>query len=92
MNNFAQNIRYIRKINKLTQKEMAKKLGKAPTSVASWEQGVRKPTVKDTVLICKVFGIDIGNLLDADLSLSYSSTNNSFYEVTELYQKLDSTQ
>lgn len=92
MKHFASNIRFIRKANRLTQKEMAQKLGKAATSVASWEQGIRTPIVKDTMLICKVFGVEMEDLLNTDLSLSYKPSNVSIYEITALYKKLDSTQ
>ena len=46
MKYFADNIKFIRKANRLTQKQMAAKLGKAPTTVAGWEQGVRTPIVR----------------------------------------------
>lgn len=92
MKYFADNIRFIRKANRLTQKEMAAKLGKAPTTIAGWEQGIRTPIVRDTMQICKIFGVELDDLLDKDLSLSYSPSNISIYEFTELYKKLDSTQ
>lgn len=92
MKYFAQNIRYIRKANGLTQKEMADKLGKAAPSVASWEQGVRTPNVRDTMQVCRVFGVELDDLLDTDLSLSYKPTNSNINEIITLYRKLDSTQ
>lgn len=92
MKYFAQNIRYIRKANGLTQKEMADKLDKAPTSVASWEQGVRTPNVRDTMQVCRVFGVELDDLLDTDLSLSYKPSNSNINEIITLYRKLDSTQ
>lgn len=92
MKYFAQNIRYIRKANGLTQKEMADKLDKASTSIASWEQGVRTPNVRDTMQVCRVFGVELDDLLDTDLSLSYKPTNSNISEIITLYRKLDSTQ
>lgn len=92
MKYFASNIRFIRKANRFTQKEMADKLGKSPTAIANWEAGNRTPTVKDTIVICKVFGVELDDILDTDLSLSYTATNTNIYEVTELFKKLDSEQ
>lgn len=92
MKYFADNIRYIRKANRLTQKEMAKKLGKSSTAIANWEQGTRTPIVRDALTICRVFGVEIDDLLDTDLSLSYSASNINMYEFTEMFKKLDSTQ
>ena len=92
MKHFADNIRFIRRANKLTQKEMAAKLGKASTTVAGWEQGVRTPIVRDALEICRIFGVEIEDLLDTDLSLSYVASNVNMYEMTELFKKLDSDQ
>lgn len=92
MKHFADNIKFIRKANKLTQKEMAAKLGKAPTTVACWEQGVRTPIVRDALEICRIFGVEVEDLLDTDLSLSYVASNVNMYEMTELFKKLDSDQ
>lgn len=92
MKYFASNIKHIRKVNRLTQKEMADKLGKAPTTIAGWEQGVRTPIVRDAFTICRVFGVEIEELLDTDLTLSYTASNVNMYEVTQLFKKLDSSQ
>ena len=92
MTYFADNIRYIRKAHRLTQKQMASKLGKAPTTIAGWEQGVRTPIVRDTLTICKIFGVELDDLLYKDLSLTYSPNDVSIYELTTLFKKLDSAQ
>lgn len=92
MKYFASNIHYIRKANQLTQKEMAAKLGKSATAVASWEQGVRTPIVKDALNICRVFGVELDDLMNADLSQTYVPSNVNMYEFMGLYQKLNSTQ
>lgn len=92
MKHFADNIRFIRKANRLTQKEMAAKLGKASTTIAGWEQGVRTPIVRDTLQVCKTFGVELDDLLYTDLTQTYSPNNISIYELTELFKKLDSGQ
>ena len=92
MKYFADNIRFIRKAHRLTQKQMAAKLGKAPTTVAGWEQGVRTPIVRDTLQICKTFGVELNDLLYTDLSLTYFPSDITTYELNELFKKLDSNQ
>lgn len=92
MKYFADNIRFIRKANRLTQKEMAQKLGKVPSAIANWEQGTRTPIVKDALAICRIFGVELDDLLDTDLSLSYTADNVNMYELTTLFKKLDSSQ
>ncbi len=92
MKYFASNIRYIRKANQLTQKEMAAKLGKSATALANWEQGTRTPIVRDALNICRVFGVELDNLMNTDLTQTYVPSNVNMYEITELFKKLDSEQ
>lgn len=93
MNNyFADNIRYLRKIHKLTQKEMGKKLNKSSTAIAGWEQGVRTPIVKDTMEICKAFNVDFNDLIYTDLSANPDLVNSRLNEMTDLFKLLNADQ
>lgn len=68
-NFFASNIKYLRKVNRLTQKDLALRLGKTANAVSNWEQGIRKPTVNDMVIIANYFNLDIMDLFEEDLSV-----------------------
>lgn len=93
MNNyFADNIRYLRKVHKLTQRQMGLKLGKSSTAIAGWEQGVRTPIVKDTMEICKAFNIDFNDLIYTDLSMHPEVVDNHLNEMIDLYKRLSADQ
>ena len=56
-------IKELRKLNNLTQKQLAKLVNKSETAVASWEQGLSEPCVNDIRLMCKIFDISADYLL-----------------------------
>ena len=68
-NYFASNIKHLRKVNRLTRKDLAVKLGKTANAISNWEQGIRQPTVNDMVVIANYFNIDIMDLYEEDLTV-----------------------
>lgn len=69
MNNyFGRNIRYLRKQLGLTQTELGEKLGKAKTTIASYEQDARNPKMNDLREIAIFFKINPDRLINEDLS------------------------
>lgn len=58
----AKNIVRARKRAKLTQAELAKKLGKSRASVNEWESGNHKPRGKMLRELAKVLGCDLSDL------------------------------
>lgn len=67
-NYFSSNIKYLRKIHNLTQKQLAERLHKTPNAVSNWEQGIRSPIVADIISICNYFSIDFTDLMETDLT------------------------
>ena len=59
-------IKELRNEIKITQKELAKLVGKSPTAVASWEQGLSEPCVNDIRLLCSIFGVSANELLEIE--------------------------
>ncbi len=57
-------IKELRAEIKITQKELARLVGKSPTAVASWEQGLSEPCVNDLRLLCSIFDVSANYLLD----------------------------
>ena len=56
-------IKELREEIKITQKQLAKLVGKSPTAVASWEQGLSEPCVNDLRLLCSIFEVSADYLL-----------------------------
>lgn len=54
---FTSNLRYLRKRNFRTQKELADKIGISRTSLASYEEARAMPPLEILLRICQVFDI-----------------------------------
>lgn len=52
-------IKEIRKSNRLTQADFAKKLGVAPTAVSAWERDENLPLMDKLVMISEMFSVPI---------------------------------
>lgn len=58
----AARLREYRKDLKMSQKELAKKLGKAQTVISSWEIGTGVPDASQLPAIAKALGVSLGDL------------------------------
>lgn len=67
---FQDNIKYLRKVSRLSQKELADLLHKATSTISCWESGARTPTVNDTNKIAAHFNIPLNDLLFTNLALN----------------------
>ena len=63
----AKNMRYCRKQNGISQKDFAKEIGVAQSTVHSWESKRTSVTVPHARKIAKYFGIDFEEFCDVDL-------------------------
>lgn len=64
----ANNIKYYRKRNKLTQADLASKLGVAPTAISAWEVGRNKPLMDKIEMMSELFGIRKSDLIGDEFS------------------------
>ena len=65
---FKNNLRYLRKTNKMSQDELAEKLGyKSFTTVQKWEDGTAFPRVSTLKKIADIFDIDVDHLLNLNV-------------------------
>jgi len=62
------NIKYLRKINKLSQDDLAKIIDTKRTTISNWEMGVAHPKVEELIKLSAYFDISIDKLLFVDLS------------------------
>lgn len=74
-NNFARNIKYLRKRYGITQEELAKRIGKTKNAVSNWEQGIRQPVVQDVITLCRQFNVDFTALMETDMSQEVIETS-----------------
>lgn len=76
--NFGENLRTLIEERGLTQKEVAKQLNIAPSTLGSYVQNVREPDFSTIKLIAKYFEVSIDYLLD------YNSNPKSAWQENEL--------
>ena len=60
---FAQRLRTVRNINRLTQDDLAQMLGTSRTVIAKWEMGKREPSLTGVVRICNLFDVSADYML-----------------------------
>lgn len=65
--NFANNLKKIRKENNLSQEQLADQLGVSRQSVSKWEQSQSYPEMDKVFQICKIFNLNIDELLNQDI-------------------------
>ena len=64
---FSANIKYLRKLKKLTQDDLAKELGLTNTALSNWEQGISTPDVTVSLKLSNIFGVSLNDLLINDI-------------------------
>ena len=65
---FNDNLHYLRKKNKITQEELADRLGVSRQSVSKWETGEAYPETEKLLLLCDMFGVTLDGLMRGDLT------------------------
>ena len=61
---FGSRLRRVRLERGLSQRAVARRLGRPSSLVCRWESGLREPTIVDLALLCGALGILEGQLLD----------------------------
>ena len=64
MKTFGENLKYFRKLNKISQKEFAKRLQSTQQRVSEWECNKVEPSLYNIIKILKVFEITFEELID----------------------------
>ncbi len=71
---FNEKLRYLRKINNMSQEELAGKLTVSRQAVSRWETGDTMPDAETLLQLSEVFGVSIDNLLKDDLDIDDNTT------------------
>lgn len=65
---FNKNVRYIRSLKNMTQKELADQLNVDRSTISKWEKGTINATIGNALEVSKVLNVPIELLLSKDLS------------------------
>src|SRR5689334_1200913 len=63
----ANNIKYLRRLNGLTQEQFARKIGIKRSLLGAYEEGRAKPNLENLSNIAKIFGTTVDNLIKNDI-------------------------
>ncbi|HDX9658044.1 TPA: helix-turn-helix transcriptional regulator [Bacillus toyonensis] len=92
---FGEKIKELRKSNKLTQKQLAEKLGKAESTIRMWELGTNTPNAKTITELSKVLNVGYTDLMikAGYINKELIKTEEAFYlmnanELNEIEKKL----
>lgn len=72
--NFSDKLLELRKSQKLSQKELARRIGVSQASINYWEKGQRVPSINAACKIAEYFKIDTSELLEPDIYNRESTT------------------
>ena len=59
---FKDNLVYLRKLNNMTQEELAEKINVSRQSIAKWESGETVPDLEKCKLLSEIFGVSLDDL------------------------------
>ena len=60
--NIQKNLIYYRKMQKVTQKQLAEAIDTATTTISGWERGVATPDIDTLFLICNFFKVSLNDI------------------------------
>ena len=66
--NFAKNLKKIRKDHNLSQEQLAEELGVSRQAISKWESSVAYPEMDKIITICKKYDVNIDDLLHRDIT------------------------
>ena len=78
---------------KLSQTELAKKIGVSQQTISKYEQGIREPDIATLIRLAKIFNVSVDYLLETpfiDNSSSYI-LNDEEQELISYYKQLNKT-
>ena len=95
MNNtkiLGERIKHYRKLNSLTQKQLAAQIGVTPQYIASIEQGIKGISLDKLVELCKWFNISMSDILPLDEREDVRTKERFICEIVETLYDWDTTQ
>lgn len=81
-----QNLQFLRKMgNKMTQEELAEKLGVSRQTVSKWELDVVYPEINKLVELCNLFSCSMDELVREDMNVSDEAYSDIRIEMVEAF-------
>lgn len=81
-------IKELRKLNKLSQKELSSEIGVAQSTLSTWENGVFEPDAQTLVVLANKFNVSIDYLLGKEKDTSFNLNEMSNIITFENFKKI----
>lgn len=78
----------LRKMNNLTQQDIAKRLGKSVNAISNWELGNTSPPVDNLVDLCKIFDVTPNQIMGWDECPKLAKYINETSDAKEMVEEL----
>jgi transcriptional regulator with XRE-family HTH domain len=91
MSKFSSNLRKLRNLEGLTQKDLATKLNVSNSTISNWEKGVTEPDIGMLKVIAEFFAITVDSLLDDHSIKKEPLDSKEIVRVTKLNDPFDGT-
>lgn len=85
--NFGDNLKNIRKQKKISQEELAEKLGVSRQSISKWETGENYPSMTNIMCLCDIFHCKINDIIHEDFKDIDSLDEEIKMKVAKLKEK-----
>ena len=89
MVNMGEKLKSLRIENKLTQKQVAERIGLAISAVSSYEAGTRYPSYESLVKLSRIFHVSTDYLLGVTLTRNIDVTGLNDNEIETIAQLVD---
>lgn len=89
---FGQNLQFLRKMrNKMTQEELAEKMGVSRQTVSKWELDVTYPEMNKIIELCTLFSCSLDQLIREDMNVSDEAYSDIRIEWVEPFRYIKYT-
>lgn len=86
---FEQKLKGLRLEHKLSQEELAKRIGVSAASIGFWENGKRSPKIKQVIKMAHVFGVEWQDLMGDYLSYGRIFRNDPEESIVAVFKQLN---
>jgi len=84
---FRKNLEYLRKTKKLSQEDLANKLGVSRQAVSKWESGAAYPETEKILTLCKLFECSLDDLMNDDI-VEIEKEKQNRYSINDLLTEI----
>lgn len=86
--NLSENLKKLRKEKGLSQEQLAEKLNVTRQSVSKWESGIVYPEMDKIVELCKIFDLNMDDLVNKDIN---NKSHNPFKKILSYFEQIIKT-